>query len=396
MRRIHSALSSLAVAGMLSAASLVQADPANEKNNAGANTPGQSSQQQSPTNSSGRNSEQARPSDQSRQAAEGFVIIDEQLITLTANEPQNHFLRAKEYLMRNDHRAAAAEVRIAAAYLDMQASRKGEADQQELRSESTRLRKVADRLASGNWQREEGQGQGQQQGQAQGQGQERGQAQGRANPAGEQGQANKPGESAKPQEAATGDQAAHHHWLNHQFARAQRVLAKHFQEEAKNEIGKQKAIRAGEDLDAAATALSAAMVWSGKECSSQCTQAVADARRLSNELLEPQSQGQQGQAQAAGAGEQGKQPAAEQGKQDIANSNANNANEQAQPAGARLSGEETQAQSARAARIPQDAEKVVDELGKAIDDVSSKAKTDEPKQEEQSSSREQNTNNTSK
>jgi hypothetical protein len=59
------------------------------------------------------------------------ILVREQTVVLTANEPQNHLLRAQELLDRNDFEQASGELRMAATYLDMQASRRlGQLDQQ--------------------------------------------------------------------------------------------------------------------------------------------------------------------------------------------------------------------------------------------------------------------------
>src|SRR6185437_2066202 len=164
-------------------------------------------------------------------------------------------------LAQNDPRAAAAEVRIAAGYLDMQASRKGNADQQELRSESHKLRQLADQI----WQHHH-----------------QAQQQNGGNTASNQNQKNN----------TNAGQSVDQKQLSEAFAKADRALAKHFQEEAKSELSSHKAIRAGEDLDAAASALAASITWSGGQRSQECTQAMADARRISQELLMPGGEGQ--------------------------------------------------------------------------------------------------------
>lgn len=289
MRRIQPSFALIAAAtGVFGIATVAQAAPENESGN---NNQSQQQQQQK--------SEQQSADKQSKQAPEGFVLVDEQVITLTANEPQNHFLRAHEYLAANDPKAAAAEVRIAAGYLDMQASRKGNADQQEVRTESNQLRQFANQLSQN---------------------------------AGQQNQ-----------------QQAEQKELSQQFARADEVLAKHFQQEASNEINRKRPIMAGHDLDAAASALKASCVWSGEKCSKEVAQAIADARRLSDELLSPVPAGN-----------------AENKPQNQQETNAEESKEEAQPAAARISGNQNQ-NGAETNRIPADASKTVDELGKAID-----------------------------
>ncbi|HWE02219.1 MAG TPA: hypothetical protein VG326_07380 [Tepidisphaeraceae bacterium] len=329
MRHLHATVSFIA-AGIMATAGFAQAGNTGDKTASQSGSQQNQPAQQSAAERTGKTS----ADNQSQQAPEGFVIVDEQLITLTANEPQNHFLRAKEYLAHNDARAAAAEVRIAAGYLDMQASRKGEADQQGLRSESRELRQLADQIQPRHAQSHE-------QAAGQTESKEKAPANGNSN--------------------SSTSESAEQKRLDEAFAKADRVLAQHFQEEAKNELGKNKGIRAGEDLDAAASALVASIAWSGAQCSKECTQSVADAQRVSDELL---SVGERRRTGADSNRQQSENVKADAAK-NTKDSNAENGNE-AQPASARLSGESDQGASQNA-RIPADAEKVVDELGKAID-----------------------------
>jgi hypothetical protein len=319
MRRTHSTASLLAAAGILAAAALLQAAPATDAPAKDSSAVKQS--QKEPAKAS-----ETAKAKQSQQAPEGFVIVDEQLVTLTANEPQNHFLRAKEYLAQNDPRAAAAEIRIGAVYLDMQASRKGQADQQELRSDSAHLRSVADEIAKGTDQPAVASGGGKQEGAA---------------------------------STSTG-QSSEQKRLNHTFAQTERVLAKHFQEEASRELGKNKSTMAGEDLDAAVSALSGSMAWSGQACSKDCASALTDARRVSDELLTPVT----------------KDKAQSGAKTDENKSGTSN---EAQPAAARISAN-VDAGATETARVPADAEKVIEALGKSIESVDSKGSPEQSKE----------------
>lgn len=348
MRRIQTTAALLAAVAMFGIGTFAQNSRADDQK-ASNNSTAQQNQQQSAAESR-ENGAAANNSKQSQQTPEGFVLVDEQLITLTANEPQNHFIRAQEYLSQNDPRAAAAEVRIGAAYLDMQASRKGEADQKDLRSVSAHLRKIADQLAKGEM-NESRQANGQEKNGQEKNGQEK------------NGQAN----------AASGQitgQSSEQQRLNHAFAHAERALAQHFQEEARNEIGQKRAVRAGEDLDAAASALRASIVWTNQQCSSECMQAINATRQLSDELLTPAGENQQRQQSASAKQGENAERQGTQGKE--------SANEEAQPAGARLSGEQEGATATENNRIPADAEKVVDELGKAIESTGSRNSAQHP------------------
>jgi hypothetical protein len=101
---------------------------------------------------------------------------------------------------------------------------------------------------------------------------------------------------------------------------------------------------AGRDLRAATDSLQAAWVWSGQQKPADKTvTAVADARRLADELLAPEGQDQR-QSQGQNAGE-------------------------AQPAAARTGpndGGQARGDQSHGGRIPAEASKVVDELTSAI------------------------------
>ncbi len=255
-------------------------------------------------------------------------MVEEKVITLTANEPQNHFVRAHEYLAANDPKAAAAEVRIAAGYLDMQASRKGNADQQELRSTSNELRQLADRIARTTARQTESKNSGQQ---------------------------------------ANQSQTAEQKELSQAFAGAEQVLARHFQREASSEINRHRPIMAGHDLDAATAALTASCTWSGEKCASETAKAIEDARRLSDDLLSPTPAGQaendSRKTEARNHADNTNKPQGEEAR------NAES-NGEVQPAAARISGNQAE-NAAETNRVPPDASKVVDELGKAINDLAS-------------------------
>jgi len=158
---------------------------------------------------------------------------------------------------------------------------------------------------------------------------------------------------------------------NHVFAGAERVLAQHFQEEAKSELRDQKTTMAGEDLDAAASALNGSSAWSGQACTEECAKSIADARRVSEALLTP----------VAAANTEG--GASHQ------QADAGKAGATMRPSRLRRAQRSIGIRLDRAARI-RGRRKVTDELGKAIESVGSKA---EPAQTEQHSSTDAKTNN---
>jgi hypothetical protein len=320
MRQTKLTACALAAAGMLTASALGQSNS------------GQQQQQQYQQSQQDRQGQSQQRAGQRDQAPDGFVLIDERVVMLTANEPQSHFLRAAQYIDHNDARGAAAEVRIAAAYLDMQASRaKKSGSDQELTHAADRLRQVADEL-------HQRPGQQQQQGQ-----------QGQQKQEGQQAQAQAQGQQQQ-QQGQKGQQGQFGQQLTRAFAQADQALAKHFQAQAQREIDSNKAVMAGHDLDAAASSLKAAIAWSGQRPSQDVMSACQDAERVAMQLLMPRGQGQQATAGGSAGSRQ---------QQDT---------DQAQPAAARIGSSSTGQQ---AGRIPDDAKKVIDQLGSEIQKVGS-------------------------
>lgn len=322
MRITRTSLIALAAAGALNV-SCAFAQTQNDSNKQ--NDSSKSQQQQT-------QQKQQQANQRQNQAPEGYILIDERVVTLTANEPQNHFLRAHACLARGDNRAAAAETRIAAAYLDMQASRDHNTEGgKDLTSAADNLRSVAKEIQSGAPQ------QGQQ-GQTQ-------QPSHQKNQQGQTGaQANQQGQNQSPSEQQ----------MTQAFARANHALAQHFQMQAKNELQKNKAVMAGYDIDSAASSLQAACAWSNNKPAQDVQTAVTDARRAAMELLSPNMTAAERQADQASDTQQ----------------NKNNTDNEAQPAAAKIApSDQSQTHQADASQTEQenkDARKALDELDKAI------------------------------
>jgi hypothetical protein len=66
------------------------------------------------------NKDQSNSAESNNQAPEGFVRVEEDLVMLTASQPEVHFVQAENDLSSNDHKAAASELRLASSYMDMQ------------------------------------------------------------------------------------------------------------------------------------------------------------------------------------------------------------------------------------------------------------------------------------
>ena len=195
---------------------------------------------------------QSQAQSQRQQAPEGFVLIEERVIVLTANEPQNHFLRAGDLFLAGNSRAAAGEVRMAANYLDMQASRASEDAKKQLSSAAQELRGAAKQLQERPAQSAE------QQGQAQGQNrQQAGQQQ-------DQRQDQRQ-EQAQRQQRMQQQMQGQAKELLDAFAKANYALAQHFQSKAQAAVEKSRPVIAGHELTAAADSLVAAMAWTGQQ-----------------------------------------------------------------------------------------------------------------------------------
>ena len=139
----------LAISGMLNGAVLAQA--ANGQSSGGqqpANPPsGQNAAPGAGAAGSQGQSSQGSDQQQQQQAPEGWILVQERVIVLTANEPQNHFLRSQQHLAQGNAKAAAAEARVGAAYLEMQAARARGAADQKLSDAATALRQQASQIA---------------------------------------------------------------------------------------------------------------------------------------------------------------------------------------------------------------------------------------------------------
>jgi hypothetical protein len=246
------AISTIAVTGLLNASVLAQtsADPKAGSNSG--STQGNTSSASSGAASASNSQQQSSTSTQkSNKAPEGFVLVEERVVVLTANQPQNHFLRAQELLRQKDPKAAAGEVRMGAAYLDMQNSR-GQGDQQ-LQQSADRLRELAGHIVNHQEQN--------------------------------QGQAD--------QKKITDDSKQ----LDQAFAQANCSLAKHLQSLAKQELQNQKLVMAGHDLRSAAESLSAGYAWAGDKPSQDVSSAIQQSQQLAMQLMMPEDAGQQQQQQ---------------------------------------------------------------------------------------------------
>ena len=236
MRRMNATLLTAAMTVGLAGAAVAGDDKDKQRDNSARQT------QQTDRQSSGLQRQQ-------RQAApDGFVLIEERLVYVLANEPQLHMAAALANLAKDDHKAAAEELRIAANYVEMQGSR-GEGDASQVISQSAdKLRTVADKV--------------------------------------EQGELKDAKKLAKT------------------FAKTNVALAEHHNAMAKTFLQGERFIAAGHDLRSAATALREAVVWNEQQPDEAMVSLVNNAERVSAELIS-ESVGQQlgGEAQPAAARE---------------------------------------------------------------------------------------------
>jgi hypothetical protein len=215
-------------------------------------------------------------------------------------------------MAKHDNKGAAAEARIAANYLDMQASR---VDRHEtktpnaLANAADHLRAAADDMKSGKL------------------------------------------------SATQADEA---------FARANVALAEHHQKKAQDYIDRSKPLMAGYDLQAAADNFAAACAWGGQQPSQDTSKALAQARQLSDQLIardiEREARMKQGRGDSAGASNSAAS-SEEQAQQASARTTGEGA-----PAG-------QQGQPKAQSQIPQNAAEVVQNLGKIIQEQGHKIQT---------------------
>jgi len=258
MRITRVALSTVAVAGLLNTAALAQST-ADKTTSSGQDTAASSSNKSS-SNSSAAEQGSSQAQRKADQAPEGWVLVEERTVVLTANEPQNHFLRAQQLMSQKDNKAAAGEIRMAAAYLDMQASRgHGQQPDAPLTQSADRLRQVARQV-----------------------------------------------EQQQPQ-------APSEQQLKQTFAQANAALAQHLQSLAQREIQNGKSVMAGHDLNTAADSLASAFAWDGQQPPLQANSAIQESKQLAVQLLAPEAAQEQqasntaDRAQTASAQQQGSQ-----------------------------------------------------------------------------------------
>lgn len=190
--------------------------------------------------------QQGRQRQQQPQAPEGFVLIQERVVYLMGNAPQQHLLASLEKMHQNNPSAAAGEIRQAAAYVEMQASRaKGDGA------------RALDRAA---------------------------------------GQLNQLAEQVGQEDAKVSPEE-----LTRAFAQTGHALARHHHVLAQRALEKDRHLQAGYELEATAQALKQAIIWSGRQPEQEMVgalqNALAAAYELRNEKFPADGQRQARQSQ---------------------------------------------------------------------------------------------------
>jgi hypothetical protein len=159
-----------------------------------------------------------------------YVIVEEEVWTVLADEPQQHFQEAHEQFVKKDLKAAAAEVRKGAAFLRLEAARATGASKEALAASIKELDSLAGKVESGGV-------------------------------------------------TAASD-------LDHAFARAEHALASEHLARAKESWAKKDLKRAGGALKAAATSLEHALAWAGRKGEADVIAVTKDAGVVAGKLIE--------------------------------------------------------------------------------------------------------------
>ncbi len=159
-----------------------------------------------------------------------YVIVEEEVWTVLADEPHQHFQAAHEEFVKKDLKAAAAEIRKGAAFLRLEAARATGASKDALAASIKELDSLAAKVESGGV-------------------------------------------------AAASD-------LEHAFARAEQALASEHLTRAKESWAKRELKRAGHALKAAASSLEHAFAWAGRKGEAAVVAATKDAGLVAGKLIE--------------------------------------------------------------------------------------------------------------
>jgi hypothetical protein len=164
------------------------------------------------------------------EAPKETVVVGQDVLIVFMDEPEHHFERAKEAVLKKDMKTAAAEVRKSEAFLKLQAARAGGEGKKALDASVEELEKLSKELE---------------------------------------------------RSAVTSADK-----LSQPFARAHHAMARHHHQKASESWANRLEKRTGHDLDAAGHHLERAMKWSGQEAERGTDAVIKDARLTAGKLIE--------------------------------------------------------------------------------------------------------------
>lgn len=161
---------------------------------------------------------------------EGWVLVEEDVLTVFVDSPGEHFHKARQSFLKKDYKAAAEEIRKGAAFLKLQAARAAVEGRKGLTVSVGELEKLAEDIEKGTV------------------------------------------TSAKT--------------LDNAFARAHHALAKHHYLKALDNKAKKDGRKLGHDLKAAARHLEHGLAWAGHELEAATVRIIMDTGLLAGKLIE--------------------------------------------------------------------------------------------------------------
>jgi len=164
------------------------------------------------------------------EAPEGYVIVEEDILTAFVDSPGEHFHKAREKFLEKDYKAAAEEIRKGVAFLRLQAARASTEGKKGLIDSIAELEKLANDVGKGTV------------------------------------------TSAKT--------------LDHAFAKAHYALAKHHYLKAMEYKAKGSSSKLGHALKAAAIHLEQGFAWSGQKLEVATVAVIKDTGLVAGKLIE--------------------------------------------------------------------------------------------------------------
>lgn len=166
----------------------------------------------------------------STEVPQGWILVEEDILIVFVDEPGEHFHKAREFFLKKDTKAVAAEIREGAAFLKLEAGRATGDGKKALMASVNELEKLADGVEKGTV------------------------------------------TSAKE--------------LDDAFARAEYALAEHHYRKAKESWAEKEAKNTGHDLKAAAYHLENAFAWAGHKLEAGTIAVIDGVRLVAGKLIE--------------------------------------------------------------------------------------------------------------